>query len=138
MGKIRINELARQLEVPSHEILEMLPELGVTEKKTHSSSVEDQVAEQIRRILAGEDGGGAREAAESNGSVAIAESPYEEEAPASRTSHDVAEAVSEGPVTLARTAPESVPEEPVATQTNHPAASGQNFKSAGTPEALHT
>ena len=44
MSKIRINELARQLEIPSHEIIDMLPELGVTEKKTHSSSVDEPVA----------------------------------------------------------------------------------------------
>ncbi len=37
--KIRINELARELEVKTHEILDILPELGVTEKKTHSSSL---------------------------------------------------------------------------------------------------
>jgi translation initiation factor IF-2 len=49
MKKIRINELARQLEIPSHEILEVLNALGVGEKKTHSSSIDDDVADQIRR-----------------------------------------------------------------------------------------
>jgi len=44
MSKIRINELARQLEVPSHSILEMLLELGVSEKKTHSSSIDEPIA----------------------------------------------------------------------------------------------
>src|SRR5579872_1243887 len=53
MKKIRINELARQLEIPSHEILEMLPELGVSEKKTHSSSIDDDVADMIRRRVSG-------------------------------------------------------------------------------------
>ncbi|HTR39109.1 MAG TPA: translation initiation factor IF-2 [Bryobacteraceae bacterium] len=53
MSKIRINELARQLEIPSHEILEMLPELGVSEKKTHSSSIDEDVAEKIRRRTQG-------------------------------------------------------------------------------------
>ena len=43
MKKIRINELARELEVKAHEILERLPELGVTEKKTHSSSIDEDV-----------------------------------------------------------------------------------------------
>src|ERR1035438_5372201 len=33
MKKIRINELARELEVKAHEILDRLPELGVAEKK---------------------------------------------------------------------------------------------------------
>src|SRR5215475_1848538 len=49
MGKIRINELARELEVKAHEILERLPELGVTEKKTHSSSIDEDVAIRLRR-----------------------------------------------------------------------------------------
>ena len=49
MGKIRINELARELEVKAHEILDLLPELGVTEKKTHSSSVDEDMAIKLRR-----------------------------------------------------------------------------------------
>jgi translation initiation factor IF-2 len=48
MKKIRINELARELEVKAHEILDKLPELGVTEKKTHSSSIDDDVADALR------------------------------------------------------------------------------------------
>ena len=38
MSKIRINELARELEVKPSRILDLLPELGVQDKKTHSSS----------------------------------------------------------------------------------------------------
>src|ERR1700752_3048434 len=48
MKKIRINELARELEVKAHEILDRLPELGVTEKKTHSSSIDEDVAIKLR------------------------------------------------------------------------------------------
>ena len=36
MSKIRINELARELEVKPNVILDLLPELGVPDKKTHS------------------------------------------------------------------------------------------------------
>jgi translation initiation factor IF-2 len=53
MSKIRINELARQLEVPSHEIIELLPSLGVTEKKTHSSSIDEGVEKLVRRHFSG-------------------------------------------------------------------------------------
>src|SRR4051794_35480678 len=60
MGKIRINELARELEVKPNVILEMLPELGVTDKKTHSSSREDVFPLQLRRRLG--PGGGSPEA----------------------------------------------------------------------------
>src|SRR5215468_10503620 len=57
MKKIRINELARELEVKAHEILDRLPELGVTEKKTHSSSIDEDVALQLRRLLGHPDDG---------------------------------------------------------------------------------
>src|ERR1041385_8673180 len=50
MKKIRINELARELEVKAHEILDRLPELGVSEKKTHSSSIDEDVAIRLRRL----------------------------------------------------------------------------------------
>jgi len=76
MNKIRINVLARELEVKAHELLEKLPELGVTEKKTHSSSVDDDVAEKLRQIFGR---GGATAAAEHPGSngaaTAVAEEP---------------------------------------------------------------
>ena len=48
MKKIRINVLARELEVKSHLILELLPELGVSEKVTHSSSIDEDVADKLR------------------------------------------------------------------------------------------
>jgi translation initiation factor IF-2 len=51
MNKIRVNELARELEVKSRQILEKLPELGITEKMTHSSSIDEDVALQLRRIF---------------------------------------------------------------------------------------
>src|SRR5271170_472335 len=71
MSKIRINELARQLEVPSHAIIDMLPELGVSEKKTHSSSIDEPVAEIIRQRVQG--GAGAAMRREADTSVAVAE-----------------------------------------------------------------
>src|SRR5579884_4186682 len=48
MSKIRINDLARELEVKSKAILDVLPEVGVTEKRTHSSSLEEHEAEKVR------------------------------------------------------------------------------------------
>ncbi len=53
MSKIRINELARELEVKPTVILDLLPELGVQDKKTHSSSLEDDVALAIRTHVLG-------------------------------------------------------------------------------------
>ncbi len=57
MKKIRINELARECEQPNSAIIAILPEFGVTEKKTHSSSIDDDVAERIRRHFGAVAGG---------------------------------------------------------------------------------
>jgi translation initiation factor IF-2 len=55
--KIRINDLARELEVKSKEILDTLPKVGITEKKTHSSSLEADEAEKVRKFLTDHAGG---------------------------------------------------------------------------------
>ena len=54
MSKIRINELARQLEVKSREVIDKLHELGIAEKVTHSSSIDEDKADQLRRYYSGE------------------------------------------------------------------------------------
>src|SRR6267154_5303174 len=51
MSKVRINDLARELEVKSKAILDVLTEVGVTEKKTHSSSLEEHEAAKVRAKL---------------------------------------------------------------------------------------
>lgn len=48
MSKVRINDLAKELEVKSRAILDILSELGVPAGKTHSSSVEGDEADRIR------------------------------------------------------------------------------------------
>src|SRR5271165_6505211 len=50
--KIRINDLARELEVKSKTILDLLIKVGVTEKKTHSSSIEVDEAERVKKYFA--------------------------------------------------------------------------------------
>ena len=57
MSKVRINDLARELEVKSKAILDVLPLVGVTEKKTHSSSLEEDEADRVRKQLSGSGGG---------------------------------------------------------------------------------
>src|SRR5579871_4403718 len=74
MSKIRINELARELEVKAHEIIDKLPELGVAEKKTHSSSIDDDVADKLRVAFGHEPLGPSEEPAES-GAQEAAEAP---------------------------------------------------------------
>jgi translation initiation factor IF-2 len=65
MSKVRINDLARELEVKSKAILDSLPHVGVTEKKTHSSSLEEHEAEKVRAYLrsSGEGSAGAGKSA---------------------------------------------------------------------------
>jgi translation initiation factor IF-2 len=64
--KIRINDLARELEVKSKAILDVLEEVGVTEKKTHSSSIEEDEAERVRKHFSAKSGSASREKASSN------------------------------------------------------------------------
>src|SRR3984957_19671984 len=56
MSKVRINDLARELEVKSRAILDTLALVGVTEKKTHSSSLEEHEAEKVRVYIRSADG----------------------------------------------------------------------------------
>jgi len=48
MSKVRINDLAREMEVKSRQILDVLAELGLGAGKTHSSSIEAGEAEKVR------------------------------------------------------------------------------------------
>src|SRR5580692_1102021 len=57
MSKVRINDLARELEVKSRSILDALTAVGVTEPKTHSSSIEADEAEKVRGYFSGKRGG---------------------------------------------------------------------------------
>src|SRR5580698_9693004 len=52
-NQVRINELARELEVKAKAIIDLLPGYGVQEKKTHSSSIPVDVAEKVRKHLHG-------------------------------------------------------------------------------------
>ncbi|HUE54863.1 MAG TPA: translation initiation factor IF-2 [Candidatus Udaeobacter sp.] len=52
-NQVRINELARELEVKAKAIIDLLAGYGVTEKKTHSSSIPADVAEKVRKKIQG-------------------------------------------------------------------------------------
>src|SRR6185312_3356645 len=76
MSKIRINELARQLEVKSRDVIDKLHELGIAEKVTHSSSIDEDMADRLRRYYAGDTSAATEPSASRNGSaVAVEESP---------------------------------------------------------------
>ena len=80
MSKIRINELARQLEVKSREVIDKLHELGIAEKVTHSSSIDEDKADQLRRYYRGESYA-PRPITHPNGASAVVEA-LSDEAPA--------------------------------------------------------
>src|SRR5439155_24745428 len=63
MSKVRINDLARELEVKSRPILDALEAIGVT-GKTHSSSIEADQAERVRAYFSGNRGSVVKPAAE--------------------------------------------------------------------------
>src|ERR1700683_2580237 len=63
MSKVRINDLAREVEVKSRQILDILAELGLAQGKTHSSSLEEDEAEKVRVHL----GRGSRHAGHAGG-----------------------------------------------------------------------
>ena len=46
---IRINELCRELGVKAKSVIDYLPEVGITEKKTHSGSISTAAADKIRK-----------------------------------------------------------------------------------------
>jgi translation initiation factor IF-2 len=52
-NQVRINELARELEIKAKVLIEYLPVVGVTEKKTHSSSIDNSHAELVRKHFLG-------------------------------------------------------------------------------------
>ena len=52
MEKIRINDLARELEVKSKAILDYLPTIGIDDKKSHSSSLEGDQVGRVRKHFA--------------------------------------------------------------------------------------
>ncbi len=55
MGKIRIYQLAKELDLKSTELVDMLKELGI-EAKSHMSTLEDETANLVKEMLAGGEG----------------------------------------------------------------------------------
>ncbi len=99
MRKIRINELARECEQPNSAIIAVLPEFGVNDKKTHSSSIEDDVADKIRRHFG--------VSVEHPAARAVEEAAEEPEAPAEVQAGSPAEA--EAPAAALQAAPPAAP-----------------------------
>src|SRR5438309_5617914 len=59
--KIRINDLAREVEVKAKVSLDILPGAGETAKKTRSSSIEEDEAVRVRKHFSARSGSSSRE-----------------------------------------------------------------------------
>src|SRR5216684_2728259 len=112
VNQVRINELARELEVKAKAIIDLLAGYGVTERKTHSSSIPADVAEKVRKHLQG---------------VADAEAAAEAKAKADKEARDAA-------AKAARMRPAAAPVEPVVA-TPKPVASATSASGTAAPAA---
>ncbi|MCS7025401.1 MAG: translation initiation factor IF-2 [Bryobacteraceae bacterium] len=105
MSKIRINELARELEVKPHKILDLLPELGVLDKKTHSSSIDEEIAIKVRRHFGFEEAAAAGSPRDGGPIAAVEEAPQPVEGPAEPSKAVAEPAVNPAPAEIAQGVP---------------------------------
>src|SRR5256885_1126267 len=114
-NQVRINELARELEVKAKAIIDLLPGYGVTEKKTHSSSIPADVAEKVRKKIQGaaEEEAQVEAAAKAEKEAKEAAAKAARMRPAAAPQASVAPAVAK-PSTPAVPAPSVAPEVPAA------------------------
>ena len=77
MTKIRVHELAKELAIDNKELLELLKSKEI-EVKSHMSSVDGNVAEEVRKMKKGSSGGGETLKKQSAGGPAKKEAPNEE------------------------------------------------------------
>ncbi|MGH9530506.1 MAG: translation initiation factor IF-2, partial [Terriglobales bacterium] len=110
MGKIRINDLARDLEVKSKSILDALTAVGITEKKTHSSSLEDHEAEKVRNYF--------RAASDAQKGTSSSSRPTRSEADGIKTKIDLSHISKPGDVLkaiISKQQPDTAPQKAVST-----------------------
>jgi translation initiation factor IF-2 len=116
-NQVRINELARELEVKAKAIIDLLPGFGVAEKKTHSSSIPVDVAEKVRRTIQGQ-----AEAESAAESAAVAEKQAKDAAARAARQRPAAPTVADAPVTAPVAPPAPPAPTPAAAKPASPAA----------------
>ncbi len=137
MSKIRINDLARELEVKSREILDSLTTVGVTEKKTHSSSLEDFEADLVRKHLRGRSDA-ASGSAKPSSRAAHGEEEIKTKIDLSHISRpgDVLRAITQQKGAAEQPAPRPVAKPPVATPSVEAKAEAPAATSPAAPKAM--
>ena len=133
-NQIRINELARELEIKAKVLIDYLPEIGVAEKKTHSSSIDLDKAELVRKhfgqVAAQEAAAEAEKQAKATAAKARPSSAVRPAASPAPVSASVATPAAAAPTPPGKTAgPASLPTEPAAKPTIVPPRAG----APGTP-----
>ena len=123
VNQVRINELARELEVKAKAIIDLLAGYGVTEKKTHSSSIPADVAEKVRKHLQG---------------VADAEAAAEAKVKADKEAKDAAAKAARMRPAAAPAVPAVAPPKPVAPAAPAACALSVGHKSLHQPTAEET
>jgi translation initiation factor IF-2 len=116
-NQVRINELARELEVKAKAIIDLLPGFGVAEKKTHSSSIPVDVAEKVRRTIQGQ-----AEAESAAESAAVAEKQAKDAAARAARQRPAAPTVADAPVAPPVAPPAPPAPTPAAAKPASPAA----------------
>jgi translation initiation factor IF-2 len=137
MSKIRINELARELEVKPNVIIDLLPVLGVGDKKTHSSSLDDDVALAIRQHLAGEEGAPRERAPETEAAAHETPAPHVEEPVRVAPTEARPQPVARVEISPAETPREAAVEEAAPVRTAPPLRPPLSTGSAAGPGAPH-
>src|SRR5713226_1637900 len=154
INQVRINELARELEVKAKAIIDLLAGYGVTEKKTHSSSIPADVAEKVRKRILGaaeeeaQGGAAAKAEKETKGAAAkaarrpaapvappasVAPAVAKPSAPAVPVAPVAKSIVPEAPVAAAAAPKASAPAPPVAPPAMKPATPGTSSAPAAMP-----
>src|ERR1700758_1877339 len=126
-NQIRINELARELEVKAKVLIEFLPEIGVTEKKTHSSSLALEHAELARKHFAGLQAKEAAAEAEKQAKATAAKKPAARPTVTAAPTPSVAKPASAAPASAASpaarpAAPSAIPGTPATRPAAAPSA----------------
>jgi translation initiation factor IF-2 len=116
-NQVRINELARELEVKAKAIIDLLAGFGVAEKKTHSSSIPVDVAEKVRRTIQGQ-----AEVESAAESAAAAEKQAKDTAARAARQRPAAPAVADVPVAPPVASPAPPAPAPAAAKPASPAA----------------
>src|SRR5256886_1813776 len=130
-NQVRINELARELEVKAKAIIDLLPGYGVTEKKTHSSSIPEDVAEKVRKKILG----AAEEEAQAEAAAKTEQEAKEAAAKAARMKPAAAAAPGGAPGRTGAPARAGAPARPLPTGNRGPMPSGPTGNRGPLPDA---